>query len=75
MPSVISTSLSDALKTLSQILAVFCIAFIVGMVVHKGHADISALAQKHSGERFWVALAKYFVGNLAGGGPSSGDGG
>ena len=70
MPSVMSTSLSDALKTLAQILAVFCIAFIVGMVMHKGHADISALARKDSGEKFWAALAKYFVGNLAGGGSS-----
>jgi hypothetical protein len=73
MPSVMSTSLSDALKRMAQILAVFCIAVILGMVVHKGHADISALAQQHSGGKFWVALAKYFVGNLAGGGSSSGE--
>lgn len=73
MPFVMSTALSDALKTLSQILAILCIAFIFGTILHKGHTDISALAQQHSGERFWVALAKYFVGNLAGGGSSSGE--
>jgi hypothetical protein len=70
---VTNTSLRDALKTLSQILAILCIAFILGTILHKGHTDISTLAQQHSGEKFWTALAKYFVGNLAGGGSSSGE--
>lgn len=69
---MISTSLGDALKTLSQILAILCIAFIFGMILHKGRTDISSLAQQNSGEKFWVALTKYFVGNLAGGGSSFG---
>jgi hypothetical protein len=37
------------------------------MILHKGYADISLLAQQHSGDRFWWALARYFIGNLAGG--------
>jgi hypothetical protein len=48
-------------------------ALILGMVAHKGHADISVLAQKHSGKEFWVELARYFIGNLGGGGkPAAG---
>ena len=56
------------LKTLSQLLAVLCLAFLLGMIVHKGYADISALARQHSGEEFRLALARYFLGNLVGGG-------
>ena len=56
------------MKALSQALAIFGIVFLLGMVVHKGHADISVLAEKHSGQQFWVALGNYFIGNLAGGG-------
>ena len=41
------------------------------MIAHKGHTDISALAEKHSGKQFWTALARYFIGNLAGGGKSA----
>ena len=43
-------------------------ALVLGMIAHKGHNDISALAEKHSGKQFWVALARYFIGNLSGGG-------
>ena len=50
-----------------QILAVFCAIVIWAMILHKGSADVSALAQKHSGEEFWIALAKYFLRNLGGG--------
>ena len=59
--------MSNAFKTLLQLLAVLCMAVIVSMVLHKGLTDISALAQKHSGEEFWPALGKYFLTNLAGG--------
>ena len=58
----------NVLKMLSQLLAILCIAFLLGMIVHKGHADISALARQHSGEEFRLALARYVLGNLAGGG-------
>ena len=50
-----------------QILAVFCAIVIWAMILHKGSADISALAQKHSGGEFWVALAKYYLRNIGGG--------
>lgn len=55
-------------RKLSQGLAIFAMAFLVGMVAHKGHADISRLAQKHSGSEFWVELGRYVIRNLAGGG-------
>ena len=61
----------NPLRTVSQALAILCMVFILGMVAHKGHADISALAQKHSGTEFWVELARYFIGNLGGGGRSA----
>ena len=63
-----SPALGNSLKTLSQALAILCMAFLLGVVVHKGHADISVLAERHSGEQFWVELARYFLGNLGGGG-------
>ena len=63
--------LGNALKTVSQALAIVCMAFLLGMVAHKGHADISVLADKHSGKEFWVELARYFLGNLGGGGKSA----
>ena len=59
---------ANVLKTLSQLLAILCLAFLLGMIAHKGYADISALARQHSGEEFRLALARYFLGNLAGGG-------
>ena len=59
--------MSNAFKTLLQILAVPCVAVIVSMILHKGYADVSALAQKHSGGEFWVALGQYFIRNLGGG--------
>ena len=58
----------NALKTLSQLLAILCLALLLGMIAHKGHSDISALARQHSGEDFRLALARYFINNLAGGG-------
>jgi hypothetical protein len=60
-------------KTLQQILGIVGVALIASVILHKGYTDISALAQKHSGERFWVALGQYFLGNLAGGGKPPGD--
>jgi hypothetical protein len=54
-------------KTLLQILSVFCMSFILATIFHKGFADISVIAQRHSGGEFWLALARYFLRNLAGG--------
>lgn len=42
---------------------------MLSMILHKGYVDVSALAQQHSGEKFWLALARYFLRNIAGGGP------
>jgi hypothetical protein len=57
------------MKTLLQAVGVVCGAFILSMIVHKGYVDVYALAQQHSGEKFWLALGRYFLRNLAGGGP------
>jgi len=56
-----------AVKRLLQILAVFGMIVIWSMILHKGSVDILALAQKHSADEFWVALAKYFLRNIGGG--------
>ena len=61
------------MKLLSQALGIVALAFLLGMVVHKGGGDISRLAQKHSGTEFWVELARYCIRNLAGGGGSGVD--
>lgn len=57
------TSITDV----SQILAILFLAFIFSVIAHKAYADISLLAQKHSGSDFWVALGRYLVANIAGG--------
>lgn len=58
---------AEAAKTVLQVVAVASGLFILGMVFHKAHADISMLAEQHSGARFWWALASYFLRNIAGG--------
>lgn len=58
---------ADAAKTLLQVFAVALGVFILAMIAHKAHADISLIAQKFSGADFWLELARYLVGNLAGG--------
>lgn len=55
------------IKTLFQVLAILGLAAIVGMVLHKGYADFSALAKSHPGESFWPALGRYIFSNMAGG--------
>ena len=57
----------DVSGRLAQALAVACMAFIVGTISHKGVVDIAALAQRHAGAEFWPALARYLIGNIAGG--------
>ena len=58
---------TSATQTLMQVVAIAGMAVILGMIVHKGYADISILAGKHSGADFWRALGEYLIGNLAGG--------
>jgi hypothetical protein len=54
-------------KTLLQVVSVFCMSFILSTIFRKGYADISVIAQQHSGGEFWLSLARYFLRNLAGG--------
>lgn len=58
---------NNAAKDLLQKLAIFAGILLLSMILHKGATDISVIAGKHSGQQFWVALGKYFIGNLAGG--------
>jgi hypothetical protein len=58
---------NTTMKRLSQALGILAMAFLLGMIAHKGHADISVLAGKYSGSEFWVQVASYFIANLAGG--------
>jgi len=48
--------------------AVVFLVLMCTVILHKGAVDVSGLAAKHSGKEFWVALTRYLVGNLAGGG-------
>ena len=48
--------------------AVLFLVVMCTMILHKGVVDISGLAAKHSGKEFWVALGRYLIGNLGGGG-------
>lgn len=60
-------------RRFGQALAIACIAVLLSMVAHKAYVDVSALAQRHSGKQFWVALVHYFIGNLAGGAKPASD--
>ena len=61
------TRARNVMVTALQTLAILGLALIWAMVVHKGYADISVIAAKHSGVDFWRELAVYLIGNLAGG--------
>ena len=63
----------NAAGAVMQVVAIAVIALILSIIAHKAYVDISALVHKHSGQEFWVALARYFIGNLAGGGRPPGD--
>ncbi|HZY16896.1 MAG TPA: hypothetical protein VFE82_00360 [Ramlibacter sp.] len=56
----------ELFKTVLQVLAILALAGLVGMLLHKGYADVTALAQQHAGSGFWKALARYVFRNLAG---------
>jgi len=56
----------EIFKTVLQVLAILMLAGIAAMLVHKGYADVSALAQANPGEGFWKALGRYMLRNLAG---------
>jgi len=50
-----------------QILAITLLFAIFAIIAHKGYHDVSRIWEKHSGEAFWVEMARYAIGNLAGG--------
>ena len=53
-------------KTFFQLLAILGLAGIVFVVLHKGYADVSAIARQHP-DSFWASLARYLFRNLTGG--------
>lgn len=54
-------------KNLMQAVAIVCLAALFATIAHKGYADVSLLAAKHSGMEFWVAFGRYLIANIAGG--------
>lgn len=54
-------------QTVLQWAAIALLLLIFAVLLHKGYADVSRLAQEHSGADFWRALARYVFKNLAGG--------
>jgi hypothetical protein len=56
----------ERFKTVLQVIAILMLAGIVAMVLHKGYADMAALAEQNPGGSFWKALARYVLRNLAG---------
>ena len=54
-------------QRLLQVLAILGLAAIFLVLLHKGHADVSAIARAHGGDAFWPALLRYVFRNLAGG--------
>jgi hypothetical protein len=53
-------------KTVFQVLAILGLAGIMMVLLHKGFADVSAIAREHP-DTFWSSLARYLFRNLAGG--------
>jgi undecaprenyl pyrophosphate phosphatase UppP len=60
-------SQGDMFKTVLQVFAILCLVLIFSMIFHKAFADISELAQQHSGSEFWAALAWKVIWNIAAG--------
>jgi hypothetical protein len=61
------TRAGDSARTALQVLGIACGIALLSMIAHKGYTDISLLAERHSGQKFWWALARYFLNNLVGG--------
>ena len=53
-------------RRVMQWVAIGLLAGIVGMILHKGYADVSMLAREHSGDGLWRAIGRYIFRNLAG---------
>jgi hypothetical protein len=61
MPSAV-----EAIKTVLQVFAIALGLSMLAAIFHKGYVDISGLAEQHSGEWFWRALARYLIANFGG---------
>jgi hypothetical protein len=61
------THADEPAKTVLQVFAIALGILILSVIAHKFYVDISLLAQLHSGEKFWWALMRYLIKNLAGG--------
>ncbi|MBC5785710.1 hypothetical protein H8N03_22405 [Ramlibacter sp. USB13] len=57
----------ERFKTVLQVIAILLLAGMVGMILHKGYADVSALTRENGSGDFWPALLRYVFRNLAGG--------
>ena len=60
-------SQAEEVRKTGQVVAIALLVLIFAMIAHKGYHDISRIAEKHSGKEFWVEMARYAIGNLAGG--------
>lgn len=58
---------AERFKTVAQVLAILVLVGMMGMLLHKGHADFTTLARQNPGESFWPALVRHVFRNLAGG--------
>jgi hypothetical protein len=59
-------SAQEAGKTVLQVFAIALGLSMLAAILHKGYIDVAGLAQQHSGEWFWRALARYLIANLGG---------
>jgi hypothetical protein len=60
-------SANKAAKDVIQILAIVWLVLMLSVILHKGFADVSHIAELHSGREFWLALARHFIATLSGG--------
>ena len=52
---------------IQQVLGILIMIAIVVVIATKGFTDVSMIARE-AGDDFWRTLARYFLGNMAGGG-------
>jgi hypothetical protein len=64
--NVMNKPSDELVKTILQVLAILGLLAICLIILHKGYADVAALARLHPGEGFWGALARYVLRNIAG---------
>ena len=56
----------NSIRNMMQLLAIMFLVFMLSVILHKGFADVSLIAGLHSGNEFWIALARHFLANLSG---------